>query len=79
VTDQLRATDDEGIAAAKQGSVGLGRLTAILDRVEQRGVDAGEASQSLGIQLVVLLPAAVNQPNVPGIGGDRLVLDSCSV
>jgi len=79
VIDQLGATDDEGIATAEQGTVGLGGFTAMLNRVQELGIDARQASQSLGIQLVVLLPAAVNQPNVPGIGGDRLVLDSCSV
>ena len=40
---------------------------------QQLGIDPGQTSQSLGIQLVVLVPAAVDQTDVSGIGRDRLV------
>ncbi len=73
VIDQLGATDDEGVATAEQGSVGLGDSTAMLDRVQQLGIDPRQAGESLSVQLVVLVPAAVDQTDVSRVG----VIDSC--
>jgi hypothetical protein len=73
VIDQFGATLDQLVATSEQGPIGLSRPPAVLDRMQQLGIDPGQASQSLRIKLVVLVPAAVDQTDVPGIGRDRLV------
>jgi hypothetical protein len=45
----------------------------MLDWVQQLGIDPGQASQSLRIQLVVLVSAAIDQTDVPGVSRNRLV------
>ena len=71
--DQLGATFNQGIATSEHGTIGLSGATTMPDGVQQLGIDPGQASQSLRIQLVVLVPAAVDQADVPRIGRDRLV------
>ena len=41
--------------------------------MQQLGVDTGQSSQPLRVELVVLAPAAIDQTDVPRIGRDRLV------
>jgi hypothetical protein len=53
--------------------VGLGVLAPVFERVEQLGIEARQAGQVLGIDLVGLLLVGVDQSQLAGIGHKYLV------
>jgi hypothetical protein len=51
----------------------LGVFTAVLERIQQPGVQTRQASQILGVYLVGLALVCVDEPQLPGIGHKHLV------
>lgn len=73
VVDQLCTGTDESLARTQQRKVGLGLLTAVLEWVQQLGVEAGQAGQVLGIQLVSFVLVGIDESELSGVGNQDLM------
>jgi hypothetical protein len=73
VVDQLRAATDQRLARSDDGQVSLGPFTPVLERIEQPGIQACQASQILGVDLICFAFVGVDEPQLPGIGHQDLV------
>ena len=73
VVDQLCAAIYQRMARADDRKMGLGVLAAVLERVKQLGIDARQAGQALGIDLVGLALVRVDEPRLARVGHKDLV------
>jgi hypothetical protein len=73
VVHQPSAAIHQSLPRVDDGHVGLGVLAPVRNRVEQLGIEARQAGEVLGIDLVGLLLVCVDEPQLAGDGHQDLV------
>lgn len=75
VVNEAYTASHEDVARAEQGQVRLSQFAAMLDRAEQLAIEARDASQVLGVDLIVLALILVDQAQLSRVSHDHLVTE----
>jgi hypothetical protein len=73
VVYELRAATDQRLPGADDGHMGLGVFASVLQRVQQLRIEACQASQILGVDLVRFALVGVDEPQFTSIGHQHLM------
>ena len=71
--DEERTRPHERIAGPELGEIGPGLGPAVVDRLEQRGIQPPQAGQGLGIHPITLAVAAIDESQLARVGHQHLV------